>query len=288
MNKILSIDGGGLHGILPATILKYMEERIGPTYTHFDMIAGNSTGGIIALALGMPLTAEEILSLYVHHGKEIFPKKHFRLPWVFSAKYSPKSLERLLLRYFGGVELGELNKPTFVTAYDILLRKPIKLRSWEDKLMPVRDAARATSAAPTYFPPFGPYIDGGVYVNNPSITAFAEARYMWPEEDIFIMSIGTGEHTRVIEPKEAKHWGLAGWAPRLISIMMDGQSKEINSVLGKLPTAVTLRIQTALIEGSDDMDDATDKNIQNLLRDANRMLHENLSMIDRFCKGELP
>ena len=288
MKKILSIDGGGLHGILPATILKYIEEQVGPIFKQFDMIAGNSTGGIIALGLGVPLSAEEILNLYVHHGKEIFPKRYFKLPWVFSAKYKPRSLEKLLLEYFQDITLGELNNNIFVTAYNLLLRRPEKFRSWEEKLMPARDAARATSAAPTYFPPFGPYIDGGVYVNNPSITAFAEARHMWPNEDVFIMSIGTGEHTRPIEPKEAKHWGLVGWAPKLISIVMDGQSKEINSVLGKLPTAVTLRIQTSLVEGSDDMDDATDRNIQNLLKDAHRMLNENLSMIDRFCKGELP
>ena len=201
--KILALDGGGIRGILPATILKAIEEKTGkPTAELFDLVAGTSTGGIIAAGLLVPheqnpaqpkYSAETLLNLYVKEGARIFKKrKGVRVAGsnITDPTYEHQGLEGVLSEYFSDNTLKEVLKPLVVTSYDLEKRMPFYFRSRlaqnqtleEDFLL--RHVTRATSAAPTYFEPALIHngkgerlvlVDGGVCANNPSIVAYGEA-----------------------------------------------------------------------------------------------------------------
>ena len=291
--RILSIDGGGIRGIIPAMVLAEMEQRTGkPTAQLFDLIAGTSTGGILALALTKPgdagqpqYTATDLVGLYEQQGRTIFA----RSPWhivvsleeLRRPKYTADGIETVLQQYFGEARFKDACAPTMITSYNIETRGPYFFKSWQAKADPTRDfpmraVARATSAAPTYFPPaqvpvqdptsYAPLIDGGVFANNPTLCAYAEARVLHPGTDRFlVVSLGTGQHTRSISYDEAKNWGLAEWAQPLLSVVFDGVSSAVEYQINELVGSQNyFRFQADLTMGSDDMDNATPSNIHAL------------------------
>ena len=202
MPRILSIDGGGIRGIIPAIVLADLEQRTGrPTADMFDMLAGTSTGGIIALALvrpdgdGRPAhSADDLVRFYSELGPDIFRRSLGRqvrtVASLAGPKYDQRPLERALDRHFGDTLLSAALRDVLVTAYDIERREPYFFKSHYARVMPERDfpmkdAARATSAGPTYFAPhqlptmdhigYRALIDGGVFANNPGMCAYVEA-----------------------------------------------------------------------------------------------------------------
>src|SRR5689334_24882123 len=164
--KVLCVDGGGIRGIIPSTILEYLETRIGRSLAGvFDVIAGTSTGGIIALSIGSgvrngrPLSPAEVSQLYFDHGPDIFAKSWYTpiLKW-FRPKYSPRPLEHVLHNYFERVELAAALTPLLISSYDLHAQIPFFFKSHMIARDPtynwrLADVARATSAAPTFFPP---------------------------------------------------------------------------------------------------------------------------------------
>ncbi|HYV91515.1 MAG TPA: CBASS cGAMP-activated phospholipase [Chitinophagales bacterium] len=206
--KILSIDGGGIRGIIPAVVLSEIEKRAQqPISSLFDLIAGTSTGGVIALGLGVPdekgfpkFSADDLVGLYEKNGSKIFNKpRTLLLNWVkkaasfFNEAYSKKGIEKVLQNYFGNAELRDLLTDSLITAYEIEKRKPFYFLSRLAKdpehaaqeNFKVAHIARSTSAAPTYFEPSWidwksnshlALVDGGVFANNPSMLAFTEAQ----------------------------------------------------------------------------------------------------------------
>ncbi len=261
--RVLSIDGGGIRGIIPATVLRYIEEQTGrPICDHFHLIAGTSTGGILAtglsqLADGKPVaSAGDLLGLYVDRGGEIFSrsalKKIRSVGGLTDEKYSARSLTRALRGVLRDRWLGDVVSDLLVTAYDIENRRPHFFKSWrargerwdsdtkdEDagsRDFSLVDVVRSTSAAPTYFEPAlvenrtradeYALVDGGVFANNPSVCALASARRIYKQDgnDIFVLSLGTGLAQEAIEYDDAKDWGLVGWARKVIDIVFDGVS----------------------------------------------------------------
>ena len=218
MRYILSIDGGGIRGVLPAKLLAFIEGHTGkPIHQSFDLISGTSTGGIIALGLTCPVPgsdrnyrAQDLVSIYQQHGGEIFSRTFWRslstLGGITDEKYSNRGIEHVLKNYFEDQALGNALVPTMITAYDIEKRKPVFFKSWRDKYkdVEVRHIARATSAAPAYFEPAlttiqgeqRPLVDGAVFVNNPAVSAYAEALRLFPNEPIKVLSIGTGHSSK--------------------------------------------------------------------------------------------
>ena len=206
--RILSIDGGGIKGILPGTILEYIESKICEQKggdkrlaDYFDFIAGTSTGGILSCIYLAPndngrpkFTAKEAVDLYVEKGHEIFDldfwEKVSRGWGLTDEKYPVVNLERNLKNYFGDTKLSQLLKPCLITSYEITKRSAVFFTSMDAKKTDVdnflvRDICRATSAAPTYFETakinsiYGAplyVVDGGVFANNPALCAYAEAR----------------------------------------------------------------------------------------------------------------
>ena len=312
MKKVLSIDGGGIRGIIPALVLADIESRTEkPIAETFDLIAGTSTGGILALALstknaasGKPsYTAEELVKLYKTRGKEIFPRSVWKGVSSFAGwadeKYSHESLEKILDEYFGDTAFGKCCTNVLITSYDIENREPLFLKSWKSEYETalMRDVARATSAAPTYFEPAlvpidkveKALIDGGVFINSPVVSAYAEAKKMFKNEDILVVSLGTGELTREIKYEEAKDWGKISWLFPLMSCIFDGVADAANYQMKQfIPADKYFRFQTKLDIGDDDMDNVTDSNIKNLENKAKTLIkaeQKKLADLIKLCSA---
>jgi patatin-like phospholipase/acyl hydrolase len=318
MQKVLSIDGGGIRGIIPAMVLAEIEGRTGKSTAEvFDLVAGTSTGGILALGLTKPggdgkpqYSAERLIELYETEGRKIFslPVWHriHSVGGLAEEKYPSTGIDKVTREYFGDYHLAEAITEVLVTAYEIEKRGPwfFKRRHARDQdregdnfLM--REVARATSAAPTYFEPlplaWGPhgkraFIDGGVHSNNPAMCAYVEARKIYPEEnDFLVVSLGTGEPTRNMPYEEVKGWGLALWAQPILNVVFDGVADTVDYQLRELLSTEEgddrryYRFQTVLDIGKDDMDDASATNIQALKTKAKEIISNTDAALDALC-----
>lgn len=211
--RILSLDGGGIRGIYAATILERVEATITkgqPIADYFDTIAGTSTGGIIALGLGMKKTASQIQKLYVETGHRVFREFWSRYPklkfarQLFRALHDHHVLERLLYETFEDARLGDSSARLVIPAFlgpktQIAVLKTDHHPDFRnDYTMAAWEAARATSAAPSFFPGHGVdnyvFLDGGVWANNPIMAAVIDtlSAYDVSREQIEVFSIGTG------------------------------------------------------------------------------------------------
>lgn len=312
--RILSLDGGGIRGIIPALVLADLERRTRrPVAELFDLIAGTSTGGILALGLVRPgpdgrpqHSAQAMVELYAKDGPRIFARAPLHriaaLGNLLEEKYPSAGVETVLAEHFGEALLSEALTTVFVTSYDIEMREPYFFKSHRARKdprrdHPMRDAARATSAAPTFFEPariesddpngYKALVDGGVYANNPSACAVVEAMCEFGArvEDIVMLSLGTEELTKPIMYEDARRWGLANWAQPVLSVVFDGVSDTVNyqvqSLLGKAGAIDRyLRIQPTLATASDAMDDASPRNLKLLELLAERMIAENDAKLD--------
>ncbi len=324
--KVLSIDGGGIRGIIPAMILAEIEDQTGKSIAEmFDLIAGTSTGGILALGLAMPgdgaekprYRAEELIELYEKEGPRIFsrPPAHRArsVGGISEEKYPSDGIEEVLAEYFGEARLKEARTRIFVTGYEIQLRLPFFFRSERAKNspdydFPMRQVARSTSAAPTYFEPAkveaeGPVdyyalVDGGVFANNPAMCVYVEARRILeaedspypPDTDVLVVSLGTGQLTDRLRYEEAAGWGLLGWARPVIDVVFDGVSDTVDFQLRELlppskdRTRRYYRFQRELVRVSDAMDNASPENLQDLKLLAATMIHEEGERLSELCE----
>jgi patatin-like phospholipase/acyl hydrolase len=330
--RILSIDGGGIRGILPGQLLVRLEEILqeqadDPTRRiadHFDLIAGTSTGGILTCAYLCPeragsdrprMTAQEAVNIYMERGDEIFDLSLWRrittLRGILDEKYAADELEEALEDHFEELWLSDLVKPCLVTAYNVLRREAVfftqhDARKRKARDFRIRDVARATSAAPTYFEVAriksrtnvpSPVIDGGVFANNPTLCAYAEARRMdFPNradhptaKDMTILSLGTGTEKEPYAYKDAKDWGLVDWAKPLISIIMSGVSETIDYQLKRIFESVDkperyLRIDPAIRRADLAMDNASPENLQALWEDGQEAADRHDEELRTFAK----
>lgn len=327
LKKILSIDGGGIRGIIPGQLLVEMEKAFGiEVWDHFDMIAGTSTGGILTCAYLCPsaedpkkpkFTSEEVVGLYFERGDEIFDIPIFHkiktLGGIIDEKYPEDGIEDALQDYFGDVWLKDLLKPCIVTAYDIHRRKghffgQHKAKKAKGYNFRVKDAARATSAAPTYFECAQviseagdkfPLIDGGVFVNNPSLTAYAEGRTTFKVEngeeatakDMKILSIGTGYTRKRYNYSKAKNYGMAEWVQPIIDIMMSGSAEVSHYQLDKVYGTIDNPNQYLRIDGDlkptsvdPEMDNASHENMERLKIFGQELFKENRDKIEKWLE----
>ncbi len=276
---ILTIDGGGMRGIVPAYILEKMDDVVRektdrPLYSLFDLVAGTSTGALIALGLTSPTgqttlekdsgekyrvdrkyrkglifkkeysetvgwiernaDPDEFLKLYENNGGRIFLKKESKglrklfdtVNRFFSDKYEAEPYEDFLCQLYGDTELSDAMVPTMAVSFDLSNGREFIFRSWDDGGWLVREAARASSAAPTYFSPARfidrksgeelSLVDGGIIANNPILAAYIEARKLYPEADEFrFLSLSTASARFHMDPEEVS--SNLDWMSRLIS-----------------------------------------------------------------------
>jgi len=272
VRKILSLDGGGIRGASTATFLNQLEKASGkPLHQIFSLIAGTSTGGIIAAAIGiLKMPGDNLVNLYDHeNGKEIFPQSFWdqTLPIQNQPKYDGKGKRNMLKKYFGKRLLKSSKMPLILTAYDVENRIPVILKSTDKDKTKALDAVDATSAAPTFFPTVQVnnqwLIDGGVIVNNPTMTAYAEAKKLWPDDEIRVFSVGTGKRTRRIPGEESQDYGAIGWLTHdLIGIVTDETivDMQAETILGDN----YIRVNSNLDLADDDIDNIKQGNITNL------------------------
>ena len=323
--RILSIDGGGIRGIIPAMVIQALLGEL-KAQDVFHIIAGTSTGGIIACGLAKPnpIDLQDIINLYIGHGSDIFKKGPTDfIHYVHGARYKPTALESYLTSTFGSTDLSEVNNvELLVPSYAIGLPKekppgntcaPMFFRSWQARGLllgqgaksdeydfKLASIARATSAAPTYFPPAKIVnkagqsfimIDGGVFANNPTICAMVEAYHLYHSKNFMVVSIGTGSEPTSINPSAALNWGDVSWAIPMISIFQDGSSQTVSvetaELLGNYHWRLDVSLTTKTPEGETvkpDMDDASPANIKALVDKAEQLIAVEHDRIENLAK----
>ncbi|MEM7179996.1 MAG: CBASS cGAMP-activated phospholipase [Spirochaetota bacterium] len=316
MRRILSIDGGGIRGIIPATICAYLEQRLGcPLHQHFDLVSGTSTGAILALGLTKenPMPAVDLVRLYQKEGGNIFTRSVWHKMYSFDGlgeeKYPSEGIEKVLEENLQNARLKDCLTDVMVTSYCTERRKAIFYKSWKARSnerqydYALKDIARASSAAPTYFEPkhlirengdeFS-LIDGGVFANNPSMCAYVAAKKKFPDETRFqLVSLGTGKYQRRFFYKDIKDWGTITWIKPVLNIIMDGVNDTVDYQMrqllpGENENQQYFRFDIELSKGNDDMDDASEDNVQILKILAEEIIEkqeEELDHLVQFCKS---
>lgn len=308
--RILSIDGGGIRGVMPATFLLQLEKALRKASgnedariaDYFDFFAGTSTGGVLVTLLITPdpdrpgrpkYSAEQVLGIYEAAGDLVFSSNLWRLlrsgGGFLYKKFDAQGLEEAFTRYFEDTRLRDLLKPCLITAYDILRGRPHFFTQHDAATrpgfdFPVREVARATSAAPTFFEvamchnELGeefPLIDGGVFANNPSLCAYAEVRNLRESAsaaDMLLVSLGTGQVPISLQYDAARSYGVMRWMGPLADIMVSSASATVDYQLQKIFGGVGahgqyVRINSVITHDglpSPDIDDARPENISAL------------------------
>lgn len=350
---VLCIDGGGMRGVVPAVLLKKLSELLQeagddrPFYAHFDLLAGTSTGGLLALALAAPasrtglrldalppapiyehqeqqaawrrvlfgpqapvatgtipegIDPAQLLDIYLESGREIFPKSPSRplsiLGPIFTDKYDERPLSRLLKRVFDDIPLSDATVPVMVVAYDTKYATPVVLSSRDGHGFLMREAARATSAAPTFFSPAIltdrqegkrlSLIDGGVIANNPVLFAYLEAKKLYPDAKRFhVLSISTASNTFTFDA-EKTGGGVIGWldpakgAP-IQKIYAQSQMQTSDMLAKGIPDLDYIRVHGEIGQEKVKMDDTSEHAMQKLQQAAEAIYQDNRQKLQGFA-----
>lgn len=317
--RILSIDGGGIKGIISAKLLVQLEQYL-KKYSYnpnvkiadyFDLIAGTSTGSILTALYLCPgfhetarYSANDVLDFYLKYGSDIFQKNLF-YP-LLGSKYKGGPLKQLLQQYFSNLYISDLGKPCLLTAYDVTQRKTLFFNSLSGKKDPARDylvseAVLASTAAPSYFPPirfpvaaqkYDGLIDGGVFANNPSMCALIEALKLTSfkhMEDILFLSVGNASQTHSYPYESIRWWGLFQWALPILDILMDSSEQTVSYQMEQLFHSMQLsnqylRLHYQTNERVPAMDDSTPASIEILLSMADKILKKEALRLESFAK----
>ncbi|MES0880466.1 patatin-like phospholipase family protein [Roseibium sp. SCP14] len=331
---ILSIDGGGVRGLIPLRILETLESRLvqrgvnAQMHEIFDLMAGTSTGGLIAAGLSAPrpggtageaaATIAELRAFYERDAREIFKNsitarfaRAVTNPLgLFDETYDARPLEKLLKERFGWTSMASGLTKLVLTAYDIEQRKAVFMTNGLEENGSRPDdyyfwqAVRATTAAPSYFEPARienltrkeeeAMVDGGVFMNDPTMAAYLEARKLgWDQDEIVIISLGTGRAPeRPFPYREAVGWGALGWMQPskgvpILSIFSDGQSQtaayQAKRLFSELPNVTYHRLDASLTAEGEDMDNARPGNIIALNGAADRVIRDNTILLDELA-----
>ena len=334
--SILSLDGGGIRDIIPGVVLSYLEKRLQSLDNselkigdYFDFIAGTSTGGILActyLVKGedgkAKYSAEEALNLYLQEGNKIF-HKDIRTKvksgfGLLDEKYGDDALQENLKRIFEDLLLSSFIKPCLITAYEITSRSAYFFNSADSLIhsmydFKIRDVARSTSAAPTYFEPAKVqsqsgqtfyFIDGGMFANNPALCAYAEARKLKFSEilkredkpdlpsakDMITVSVGTGTVKKPYYFSDLKNAGELGWIQPVIDILMSGNTETVDYQLAQMYETLSgknknnyYRLEPSLREALSEMDLATSANLENLKQAGLWFVNKNNETLDEIA-----
>jgi patatin-like phospholipase/acyl hydrolase len=280
--KILSLDGGGIRGMVTVVLLQKISQQLGSEdwLKKFNLIAGTSTGGLLTLALAHGLDLQTMRDVYVNKGEDIFDDSWLDdlkdLGKIMGADYDIRNLEKELKRIFGETKLKDMQRRMLVTAFDLDNEATVKSkRTWKPKIFhnfPGNDndgeelaykVGLYTAAAPTYFESVDGYIDGGVFANNPSMCALAQALDQRTGEattieNISLLSIGTGTNLEYIKG-QSLDWGYAQWAKPLVSLMLDGINGIADYQCRQILSGRYYRLAPVFPEGSKYEMDAVDK-----------------------------
>ncbi len=279
--RILSIDGGGIRGVFPAAFLAGLERRYlgGESVArHFDLIAGTSTGGILAVGLGAGITATELRDLYVHRGCEIFPPirpralegvlRRFRgACQVFKYRYDRKALKGILQETLGDRRFGEAQTRLCIPSFDgrygevYIFKTPHHPDFRKDGRESMTKVAEATSAAPTFFRPLedGGYtfVDGGVWANNPVMIGLVDALtcFTVKAEQVRILSLGCGDDPYIVDRRKIVGGGIWAWRDVIFAAMRLQSQNAVGQAGLLIGADKMVRIDAPTTEAKIEMDD---------------------------------
>lgn len=290
--RVLSIDGGGVRGIIPAVILEDIEKELGkPIAQVFDLIAGSSTGGMIALALAAPdqnnrpvRTAKQIVNFYIESGSEVFKTswRHWfkNLGGLIGPRYDNSGLKKIFYAHLADTMLSEALIPTLITGYHVDGQVGVEFFSEEaknfsdDKDCLMREVALATSAAPVYFDSadvnfawgaLEGVADGCLYKINPALLAYMHAKKLYPNRRIEVYSLGTGQSSAEDMTYELKGRGILRWMGPVLRHLMIGSTEADDSVLYQMLNndgqKNYFRINTRIDRDHSALDDISQENI---------------------------
>jgi len=283
---ILSIDGGGMRGIYSALLLQHLETRAEKQcFELFDLIGGTSIGGILAFGLSTGITAKNMVGMFEDNIPKIFKKdwKHScKTLWgITGSKYDPKNIDYFLDSLFGDNKIQTVLVDTLCVARDIKNAKYNILKSYKLDPVSIKEACRCTSSAPTFFPSYklGKQlnVDGAMFMNNPSLILWTEAKKLYPYDDIYILSIGTGNFTKKYD---IKNGGMKDWAIPAIEILSDSNTEGIDYIMER-GVGNHLRLQIEL-DNPIKLDSIDTKDIDILKQCANDTYIIMKEKIDRF------
>ena len=271
---ILSMDGGGVRTIASITFLKKLEEHLQVSLAEkFDFFIGTSAGAISCLGLAInQMSAADLMNIW---SKENLIKIMTNSSWETSLgimqinpKYTNQGKREVLTEFFGDKKLKDANKPVAVTSYDIEKRLPVLLTSYTDQEISVVDSGDATSAAPVYYPTAEVgdrfLIDGGIVANHPVLHGYVEAKKLYPDNELVVLSVGTGLNKRSLKGKDSKKWGLIGWMMHdLFGLMVE--SSMDHELAEELIGKNYLRINSPLGRVNRRLDDSSDSNIERII-----------------------
>ncbi len=270
--RVLSMDGGGIRGVDTAVELARREASAGRLICDlFDLVVGTSTGGILACCAAAGIAMSQAKDIYANEGRRIFSaptwRKFVNPAGIVTSKYPADGRQAVLDEHLGSTNLSQARVPIVVTSFDISTRqvklfKSRKVQAGTDTDQTLSSVAMATSAAPTFFPPYGNYIDGGVWANNPALVAIAEALTMGARlEEISVLAVGTGTATE--QAISLKGTGGLGWLEYIASVFMDSGAEAIDYI-ARIGDRYD-RVQWNLGQVSPAMDDASPAHIDELL-----------------------
>jgi len=326
--RILTIDGGGIRGLIPAIFLAEIEKRCGrPAHELFDVITGTSTGALVTAMVTLPepdtFSAEALVDYYLSTR----PNKFFTRSLAYKVrsgngmlrpKYPASSHIAALQDALGTqAELKDARAEIVIPIYDLRSHAPrtfmftrASARQDPNLNYPTWEAVRAASTASGYFPGWTMKnaqgvdahhpVDGGIFINNPSVAGFAHAVDMVEERaagssmvtvddhEFLMVSLGTGVYDEPIHDRHEKNWGFAGWAPHLLDTMFEGQSDEADRQARAILTSPGafrhyLRLQ-ARLDGPYSLDDIDPGVRVSLKRSAETALRESDAEIDLVCR----
>jgi patatin-like phospholipase/acyl hydrolase len=304
---VLSIDGGGVRGIIPATILAEIEKRCQrPSCELFELIAGTSTGGIIATALVCPaddgkqpkFSAQFIATGYEKMATKIFYRSD---EWIAKTldgytgpKYPTDGIDQISKEFFGDIKIGQALTDLAVVSYEKTEAIPYVFQKTQEVLM--RDVIQATCAAPTYFSckqltlqsKLYSFVDGGMCANNPAEIAYGIAKKSFSSRNCgLFLSLGTGQYKVKIPVDKGTDWGALDWVfkGKIIDTLFDGPSEATS--LGVKNTisddSTYFRFQSEISDEHSRLDDTSRANLDYLKQKATAMIEEKDEDLRKIC-----
>ena len=271
------MDGGGVRTLASITFLKLLEKKLGvKIHEKFDFFIGTSAGAISCLALASKnFSAIDLEKIWAPNNlKKTMQSSSWELRLGLlqsNPKYTNVGKREVLKKYFGKTILGESNKPVAVLSYDIQKRSPVLFRSYdkEDKDISIVDVGDATSAAPIYYPTAKVgnryLIDGAIVANHPVLHGYVEAKKLFPDSEIRVLSVGTGLSKRSLNGEASMKWGIVGWLMHdLFGLMVE--SSLDHELAGEIIGEHYLRVNSAINSVNRRLDDRSSSNIQRVVK----------------------
>lgn len=271
------MDGGGVRTLASITFLKLLEKKLGvKIHEKFDFFIGTSAGAISCLALASKnFSAIDLEKIWAPNNlKKTMQSSSWELRLGLlqsNPKYTNVGKREVLKKYFGKTILGESNKPVAVLSYDIQKRSPVLFRSYdkEDKDISLVDVGDATSAAPIYYPTAKVgnryLIDGAIVANHPVLHGYVEAKKLFPDSEIRVLSVGTGLSKRSLNGEASIKWGIVGWLMHdLFGLMVE--SSLDHELAGEIIGEHYLRVNSAINSVNRRLDDRSSSNIQRVVK----------------------